>query len=890
MSEFNNIGIGDDTENITFCEADISELNNIEMYDDTEQITIYINGESEKEWVLSQDYLTPKDIEGKADINSLKEVAFSGDYRDLINKPIIGGDYELPTASRFEKGGIKIDGTTVKVNNEVLSVDAAALSYEDLQDKPSIPTDVSELNNDSGYVTDKYHDATKQDLISAANKLSYDLIDNKPSIPTKTSDLTNDSNFLTSHQQLKTINGTSLVGTGDIEIEADEYTLPEATASTLGGIKVDDETIKVNAGIISVNEDVIASKEFVNSSIATNTANFRGTYDSVAELQAYAGVKTINDYAFVVTYDSTQTQQIKEYDRYKFNGTSWVYEYTLNNSSFTQSQWDAINSGVTAAYIANEAERLVYENYNNSKAYKVGNKVVYNDSSYYCKTNTTAGTLPTNTSYWIKMAGKGADGEKGDAGSAATISIGTVSTGNAGTLANVTNSGSSSNAVFNFTIPKGETGASGEDGFSPVISTTKTGRKTTVTVVDKNGSQDFEIFDGIDGSDSGDMFKSVYDTHNKNQDIFDYVDNHVDTSLSGRVSDLEEEIEDKVDKVTGKGLSTNDYTTSEKTKLAGLENYDDSAIVGRIETLEDDIQDKVDKIAGKGLSTEDYTTAEKTKLAGLSNYDDSTLSGKITTIEGKIPSSATSSNQLADKSFVNSSIATSTAFYLGSFNSFAELQAYSGEKTNNDYAYVKETDSLGQEYIDRYKWNSNNNSWLLEYKVNNTTFTAAQLAAINSGITSTDKDVIDNLSTVATSGSYNDLSNKPNLSVYATAASLSTVATSGSYDDLSNKPTIPAAYTLPNATTSTLGGVKPDGTTITVSNGVISAVQPETVTVVDNLTSTSTTSALSAKQGKTLNDALVSQLNGYTIWVGTQSQFNAISNKLNTTIYIVKED
>jgi hypothetical protein len=32
-----------------------------------------------------------------------------------------------------------------------------------------------------------------------------------------------------------------------------------------------------------------------------------------------------------------------------------------------------------------------------------------------------------------------------------------------------------------------------------------------------------------------------------------------------------------------------------------------------------DISGKVDKIVGKGLSTEDYTTAEKTKLATLSN-------------------------------------------------------------------------------------------------------------------------------------------------------------------------------------------------------------------------------------------------------------------------------
>lgn len=35
-----------------------------------------------------------------------------------------------------------------------------------------------------------------------------------------------------------------------------------------------------------------------------------------------------------------------------------------------------------------------------------------------------------------------------------------------------------------------------------------------------------------------------------------------------------------------------------------------------------------------------------------------------------------------------------------------------------------------------------------------------------------------------------------------------TVATSGSYNDLVNKPTIPSAYTLPAATTTALGGVK----------------------------------------------------------------------------------
>jgi len=47
---------------------------------------------------------------------------------------------------------------------------------------------------------------------------------------------------------------------------------------------------------------------------------------------------------------------------------------------------------------------------------------------------------------------------------------------------------------------------------------------------------------------------------------------------------------------------------------------------------------------------------------------------------------------------------------------------------------------------------------------------------------------------------------------------------SGNYNDLTNKPTIPSEYTLPTASTVTLGGVKVDGTSITISNGVISAV------------------------------------------------------------------
>lgn len=58
------------------------------------------------------------------------------------------------------------------------------------------------------------------------------------------------------------------------------------------------------------------------------------------------------------------------------------------------------------------------------------------------------------------------------------------------------------------------------------------------------------------------------------------------------------------------------------------------------------------------------------------------------------------------------------------------------------------------------------------------------------------------LASVATSGSYSDLSNKPTIptktseltndSNFVSSSNLATVATTGSYDDLSNKPTIPS--------------------------------------------------------------------------------------------------
>jgi len=110
-------------------------------------------------------------------------------------------------------------------------------------------------------------------------------------------------------------------------------------------------------------------------------------------------------------------------------------------------------------------------------------------------------------------------------------------------------------------------------------------------------------------------------------------------------------------------------------------------------------------------------------------------------VEALIPPQASPENQLADKAFVNSSVATNTANYISNngqpFTSVAQLEAYSGTVTNNDYAFVTGTDAAGNTYYDRYKATVSGGvvTWAKEYRLNNSSFTAVQWAAIESGIT-----------------------------------------------------------------------------------------------------------------------------------------------------------
>lgn len=100
----------------------------------------------------------------------------------------------------------------------------------------------------------------------------------------------------------------------------------------------------------------------------------------------------------------------------------------------------------------------------------------------------------------------------------------------------------------------------------------------------------------------GDRGKTAYDDSQTNKTAIGTLANLTTTektNLVGAINEIDNALDGKVNAVTGKGLSTNDYTDTDKTVVGGVT----SALNG-----------KVDKVSGKGLSTNDYDNEEKQKV------------------------------------------------------------------------------------------------------------------------------------------------------------------------------------------------------------------------------------------------------------------------------------
>lgn len=131
----------------------------------------------------------------------------------------------------------------------------------------------------------------------------------------------------------------------------------------------------------------------------------------------------------------------------------------------------ASNFASAARNSANEAQ--TYRN--NAKTYMDNAKNYSENVNVFVPSVSTEGVLSwTNKAGLTNPKSVNIKGAKGDTGTAASIKIGSVTTGAAGSNASVTNSGTASNVVLNFTLPRGKDGADGGVTVDAELSDTST--------------------------------------------------------------------------------------------------------------------------------------------------------------------------------------------------------------------------------------------------------------------------------------------------------------------------------------------------------------------------------------------------------------------------------
>ena len=290
----------------------ISASNKIsaDYVDDTSTTHKFVSASEKTTWNGKQDKITSTNLLSYSLVEGLSTVAHSGSYTDLSDKP-------------------------------TLSTVAATGDYSDLTGKPAINNGTLTIGVSLG----------APEAISTGNTFTANQSGNTTlniKIPNNTNQLTNGANFQSSTQVSSAISTHNSSSTAHSDIR-------DLITGT-NGINAKISAIEGKIPNAATSSNQLADKQFVNDSISTSTATFKGTVNASADTDAAAqtALRTItgmdaNDYAFVSCLDSAGNTK---YKRYKYADNTWTYEYTLNNSSFTSTQWEAINSGITSTLVS----------------------------------------------------------------------------------------------------------------------------------------------------------------------------------------------------------------------------------------------------------------------------------------------------------------------------------------------------------------------------------------------------------------------------------------------------------------------------------------------------------------------------------------------------------
>ena len=320
-------------------------------------------------------YATTSDVNdmlnAKADKDSLATVATSGSYNDLEDKPVIPSEYVLPIASSSQLGGIKVGSGLAIAGDGTLSstTSGGTTDYTALSNKPqinSVELSGNKSLDDLG-IQAKGEYALKTELANKADTSA---------IPTKVSQLQNDSNFLTS-VPAEYVTETELNEKGFLtedslsETYATKVELAEKADKTALDGKADKETTLAGYGITDAytkseadgkyatteqgaKADTAVQPDALEAYVTTETAT--STYATKSELADKADTSALDAYLTTANASSTYLSKTDATSTYATKASLSGYATTSALEAKADTADTLAGYGITDAYTKVESD------------------------------------------------------------------------------------------------------------------------------------------------------------------------------------------------------------------------------------------------------------------------------------------------------------------------------------------------------------------------------------------------------------------------------------------------------------------------------------------------------------------------------------------------------
>ena len=315
-----------------------TQFNNLsgEVANKADKTSVYTKAEADEKFATNVELNHVKaELATKADTSSLNDYALKSEITGLATKEELAdyqpiGDYATTTQLNSKQDTL-VSGQNIKtingqsvigegniditeggtIDSELSTVSENAVQNKVITNALNDKASKTELSNVSTSKADKADVYTKQEIDnkftnaqSQIDQISIDTAATNAEVQTLKTDK---QDTLVSGTNIKTINGQSLLGEGNIEIQQSE--LPIASADTLGGVKVGTGLSINPEGVLSADspewnnisgkpEDIVNITERLASKLDTATYNSeKANFATKDELNSKADASAITDMA-----------------------------------------------------------------------------------------------------------------------------------------------------------------------------------------------------------------------------------------------------------------------------------------------------------------------------------------------------------------------------------------------------------------------------------------------------------------------------------------------------------------------------------------------------------------------------------------------------------------